>query len=159
MLLLCGAIVGFGYGVWWWHRCKQGRMVIDMNMIEHPPVYSSKASKPLQTPDSTASGSASALHWLGPRATGDRRRIDALRPDCKQKDRHRILAWNLGMTWQLAPHSLSHQPAVLFSHNKQATSNQPAVLFSHNKPAPVISHQPSARVCCLPIPTKLRCSC
>lgn len=39
MLLLCGAIVGFGYGVWWWHRCKQGRMVIDMNMIEHPPVY------------------------------------------------------------------------------------------------------------------------
>jgi hypothetical protein len=31
---------------------------------------------------------------------------------------------------------ISHQPAVLFSHNKPATSNQPAVLFSQNKPAP-----------------------
>jgi hypothetical protein len=38
---------------------------------------------------------------------------------------------------------ISHQPAVLFSHNKSATSNQPAVLFSHNKPAPAISHQPN----------------
>jgi hypothetical protein len=38
---------------------------------------------------------------------------------------------------------LSHQPAVLFSHNKPATSNQPAVLFSQNKPAPAISHQPT----------------
>jgi hypothetical protein len=37
----------------------------------------------------------------------------------------------------------SHQPAVLFSHNKPATSNQPAVLFSQNKPAPAISHQPT----------------
>jgi hypothetical protein len=37
----------------------------------------------------------------------------------------------------------SHQPAVLFSHNKSATSNQPAVLFSQNKPAPAISHQPT----------------
>jgi hypothetical protein len=36
---------------------------------------------------------------------------------------------------------ISHQPAVLFSHNKSATSNQPAVLFSQNKPAPAISHQ------------------
>jgi hypothetical protein len=36
---------------------------------------------------------------------------------------------------------ISHQPTVLFSHNKPATSNQPAVLFSHNKPAPAISHQ------------------
>jgi hypothetical protein len=31
---------------------------------------------------------------------------------------------------------ISHQPAVLFSHNKPATNNQPAVLFSQNKPAP-----------------------
>jgi hypothetical protein len=38
---------------------------------------------------------------------------------------------------------ISHQPAVLFSHNKSATSNQSAVLFSHNKPAPAISHQPN----------------
>jgi hypothetical protein len=38
---------------------------------------------------------------------------------------------------------ISHQPAVLFSHNKSATSNQPAVLFSHNKPAPAISNQPN----------------
>jgi hypothetical protein len=38
---------------------------------------------------------------------------------------------------------ISHQPAVLFFHNKPATSNQPAVLFSHNKPAPAISHQPT----------------
>jgi hypothetical protein len=35
---------------------------------------------------------------------------------------------------------ISHQPAVLFSHNKPATSNQPAVLFSQNKPTPAISH-------------------
>jgi hypothetical protein len=38
---------------------------------------------------------------------------------------------------------ISHQPAVLFSHNKPAISNQPAVLFSKNKPAPAISHQPT----------------
>jgi hypothetical protein len=38
---------------------------------------------------------------------------------------------------------ISHQPAVLFSHNKSATSNQPAVLFSQNKPARAISHQPN----------------
>jgi hypothetical protein len=38
---------------------------------------------------------------------------------------------------------ISHQPAVLFSHNKPATSNQPAVLFSQNKSAPAISHQPT----------------
>jgi hypothetical protein len=38
---------------------------------------------------------------------------------------------------------ISHQPAVLFSHNKPATSNQPAVLFSQNKSAPGISHQPN----------------
>jgi hypothetical protein len=38
---------------------------------------------------------------------------------------------------------ISHQAAVLFSHNKSATNNQPAVLFSQNKPAPVISHQPN----------------
>jgi hypothetical protein len=41
---------------------------------------------------------------------------------------------------------ISHQPAVLFSHNKSATSNQPAVLFSQNKPAPAISHQPNEQV-------------
>jgi hypothetical protein len=38
---------------------------------------------------------------------------------------------------------ISHQPAVLFSHNKSATNNQPVVLFSQNKPAPAISHQPN----------------
>jgi hypothetical protein len=38
---------------------------------------------------------------------------------------------------------ISHQTAVLFSHNKPATSNQPAVLFSQNKAAPAISHQPT----------------
>jgi hypothetical protein len=38
---------------------------------------------------------------------------------------------------------ISHQPAVLFSHNKSATSNQPVVLFSQNKSAPAISHQPT----------------
>jgi hypothetical protein len=38
---------------------------------------------------------------------------------------------------------ISHQPAVLFSHNKSATSNQPAVLFPQNKPAPAINHQPN----------------
>jgi hypothetical protein len=36
---------------------------------------------------------------------------------------------------------ITHQPAVLFSHNKPTTSNQPAVLFSQNKPATAISHQ------------------
>jgi hypothetical protein len=43
---------------------------------------------------------------------------------------------------------ISHQPAVLFSHNKPATSNQPAVLFSQNKPAPAISHQPTEQAAC-----------
>jgi hypothetical protein len=38
---------------------------------------------------------------------------------------------------------ISHQPAVLFSHNKSVTNNQPAILFSQNKPAPTISHQPN----------------
>jgi hypothetical protein len=38
---------------------------------------------------------------------------------------------------------ISHQPAVLFSHNKLAISNQPTVLFSQNKPALDISHQPT----------------
>jgi hypothetical protein len=41
---------------------------------------------------------------------------------------------------------ISHQPAVLFSHNKSATSNQPTVFFSHNKSAPAISHQPNEHV-------------
>jgi hypothetical protein len=44
---------------------------------------------------------------------------------------------------------ISHQPAVLFSHNKPATSNQSAVLFSQNKPAPAISHQPTEQAACL----------
>jgi hypothetical protein len=44
---------------------------------------------------------------------------------------------------------ISHQPAVLFSHNKSATSNQPAVLFSHNKPAPAISNQPNEQAVAL----------
>jgi hypothetical protein len=38
---------------------------------------------------------------------------------------------------------ISHQPAILFSHNKPATSNQPTILFSQNKSAPAISHQPN----------------
>jgi hypothetical protein len=40
---------------------------------------------------------------------------------------------------------ISHQPVVLFSHNKPATSNQLVVLFSQNKSAPAISHQPNHR--------------
>jgi hypothetical protein len=43
---------------------------------------------------------------------------------------------------------ISHQSAVLFSHNKSATSNQSTVLFSHNKSAPAISHQPNKRTAC-----------
>jgi hypothetical protein len=50
----------------------------------------------------------------------------------EQAETHRLFAW-----------LISHQPAVLFSHNKPATSNQPAVLFSQNKPASAISHQPN----------------
>jgi hypothetical protein len=51
----------------------------------------------------------------------------------------------LSMTYYVAPTCalfawlISHQPAVLFSHNKPATSNQPAVLFSQK----AISHQPT----------------
>jgi hypothetical protein len=37
---------------------------------------------------------------------------------------------------------ISHQLAVLFSHNKPAT-NTPAVFFSENKLATVITHQPN----------------
>jgi hypothetical protein len=37
---------------------------------------------------------------------------------------------------------ISHQPAVLFSHNKPAASNQSAVLFSQNIST---SHQPPAK--------------
>jgi hypothetical protein len=44
---------------------------------------------------------------------------------------------------------ISHQPAVLFSQNKQATNNQPTVLFSQNKPAPAISHQPTEQAASL----------
>jgi hypothetical protein len=46
----------------------------------------------------------------------------------------KISATNTLFVWLI-----SHQPAVLFSHNKPATSNQPAVLFSQNKPAQAIS--------------------
>jgi hypothetical protein len=38
---------------------------------------------------------------------------------------------------------ISHQPVVLFSHNKPAINNQPTILLSHNKSAPAISHQPN----------------
>jgi hypothetical protein len=38
---------------------------------------------------------------------------------------------------------ITHQPTVLFSHNKPATSNQPVVLFSQNKSASATSHQPN----------------
>jgi hypothetical protein len=48
------------------------------------------------------------------------------------RNRHGLFAW-----------LISHQLAVLFSHNKSATSNQPVILFSQNKPAPAISHQPT----------------
>jgi hypothetical protein len=41
---------------------------------------------------------------------------------------------------------VSHEPAILFSHNKPATSNQPAVLFSQNKSAPATSHQQTEQV-------------
>jgi hypothetical protein len=34
---------------------------------------------------------------------------------------------------------ISHQPAVLFSHNKSATNNQSTALFSQNKSATAIS--------------------
>jgi hypothetical protein len=38
---------------------------------------------------------------------------------------------------------ISHQPAVLLSHNKPATNNQSTVVFSQNKLAPATSHQPN----------------
>jgi hypothetical protein len=44
---------------------------------------------------------------------------------------------------------ISHQTAVLFSHNKPATNNQSAVLFSQNKPALAISHQPNEQAALL----------
>jgi hypothetical protein len=52
------------------------------------------------------------------------------------------------MHLQMSPYALfvwliSHQPAVLFSHNKPAISNQTTVLFSQNKPAP-----PAQLTCC-----------
>jgi hypothetical protein len=53
------------------------------------------------------------------------------------------LPFHLATSNALFARLISHQPAVLFSHNKPATSNQPAVLFSQNKSAPVISHQPT----------------
>jgi nucleoside-diphosphate-sugar epimerase len=68
--------------------------------------------------------------------------------DFAAKEGLQMAVLNPGMVLgpMLAPSALfawliSHQPAVLFSHNKSATGNQPAVLFSHNKPAPTISHQ------------------
>jgi hypothetical protein len=53
-----------------------------------------------------------------------------------------ILSFKLS-SCSLGLSATSHQPAVLFSHNKPATNNQPTVLFSQNKPAPAISHQPN----------------
>jgi hypothetical protein len=46
-------------------------------------------------------------------------------------------------TFALFAWLISHQLAVLFSHNKPATNNQPTVLFSQKRPAPAISHQPT----------------
>jgi hypothetical protein len=74
-------------------------------------------------------------------------------------DRHRIVGFEVlrnfyatcgkdVQTLALFAWLISHQPAVLFSHNKPATSNQPAVLFSQNKSAPAISHQPTEQVVC-----------
>jgi hypothetical protein len=54
------------------------------------------------------------------------------------------------LTCSLFAWLISHQPTVLFSHNKSATNNQPAVLFSQNKPAPAISHQPNEQAVALP---------
>jgi hypothetical protein len=54
-----------------------------------------------------------------------------------------LLSLVLWTVYALFAWLISHQPTVLFSHNKPATSNQPAVLFSQNKPAPAISHQPT----------------
>jgi hypothetical protein len=54
-------------------------------------------------------------------------------------------------TYALFAWLISHQPAVLLSHNKPATSNQPAVLFSQNKPVPAISHQPTEQAVTLPL--------
>jgi hypothetical protein len=54
-----------------------------------------------------------------------------------------LTAKSLASITSLFVRLISHQPAVLFSHNKSATSNQPAVIFSQNKPAPAISHQPN----------------
>jgi hypothetical protein len=42
---------------------------------------------------------------------------------------------------------VSHQPTVLFSHNKSAVSNQAAVRFSQNKPTPAINHQSNEHAC------------
>jgi hypothetical protein len=53
------------------------------------------------------------------------------------------------LTFSTYARFISHQPALLFSHNKPATSNQPTVLFSHNKPSPAICHQPNEQTICL----------
>jgi hypothetical protein len=50
------------------------------------------------------------------------------------------LIYTRGMLIGLFAWLISHQPALLFSHNKPATSNQPAVLLSQNKPVSAISH-------------------
>jgi hypothetical protein len=48
-----------------------------------------------------------------------------------------------GSPLQLFAWLISHQLAVLFSHNKPATNNWPAVFFSENKSATPITHQPN----------------
>jgi hypothetical protein len=57
--------------------------------------------------------------------------------------RSRVFYSSSSLSRALLAWLISHQPAVLFSHNKPATSNQPAVLFSQNKSAPVMSRQPT----------------
>jgi hypothetical protein len=46
---------------------------------------------------------------------------------------------------------ISHQPAVLFSHNKLATSNQPPVILSQYKSALATNHHSNEQAVCLAI--------
>jgi hypothetical protein len=59
-----------------------------------------------------------------------------------------VFRWFMNWAVTLFVWLISHQPAVLFSHNKPVTSNQPAVLFSRNKSAPAISHRPNEQAEC-----------
>jgi hypothetical protein len=73
--------------------------------------------------------------------------MEALNPPTPTGIMQRV-GWHIPEVFSLFAWLISHQPAVLFSHNKPATNNQPAVLFSQNKPAPAISHQPNEQADC-----------